>query len=398
MEKIKVVITHPSQLFERWINYYYMDDLAEAFDLEYWDCSQVVTPSYKVHSKIERSYVRSISTLEEFRELLSKLPSDTILITEVYLCAENYEFHKIQSTYFPSKLHFNFYGNNISGIDLEENSATKIPVSRKNILKSLLYKSVFLKSIIKWIFHHADCNFKKRQLDEKCQRLYKGGWGITCKNDTGKRINHPDFENFLKIKDTERLIQHDYVVFIDTYYPYHPESFFFGNAPENIDEIAQSYHKTMNDYFDRIEREMGIPVVIAAHPYANYKERNPFNGREVYYYQTDKLIKDCVAVCMHGSNAFSYVALFDKPVQLCINSAIRGTFLGNMAELSAQKFHMPLFETDCSASQTIRFEKMINSLRIKYINKYLGDNATPKSNKQLIINHIKEYYQVVNGN
>jgi hypothetical protein len=143
MEKIKVVITHPSQLFERWINYYYMDDLAEAFDLEYWDCSQVVTPSYKVQSKIERSYVRSISTLEEFRELLSKLPSNTILITEVYLCAENYEFHKIQSTYFSSKLHFNFYGNNISGIDLEENSATKIPVSRKNILKSFLYKSVF---------------------------------------------------------------------------------------------------------------------------------------------------------------------------------------------------------------------------------------------------------------
>lgn len=398
MKKIKVVITHPSQLFERWINYYCMDELAKEFDLEYWDCSPIVTPSYVVKNPVKRSYLKIISSIEDFRTQISILSPKTVLISEVYQCAENYDFHKIQSKYFPNILHFNFYGNTINRIDLEDNNTDSERIIYKKSLKSLLYRSVMLKKIIKWLFHHKDSDFKKQQLNERCANLYKGSWEISCINETGKRINHPDFENYLNLKDSKKIINNDYVVFIDTYYPFHSESFFFENTSQCIEEIAKQYHTSMNNYFERIEKTLGIPVVIAAHPYADYNERNPFNGRDVFYYQTDKLIKDCKAVCMHGSNAYSYVALFNKPVNICINSAIRGTFFGNMAELCAQKFHMHLFDIDYSTSQYIYFELMDNNLRLRYINKYLGEIDNPQSNKQLIINYIKEYYAALDCN
>lgn len=389
MNKIKVVITHPSQLFERWVNYYCMDTLADEFQLEYWDCSNIVTPSYKIKNPTIRSYVKTIESLKHFESSISKLPPDTVLISEVYQCAENYDFHKIQSTYFPNILHFNFYGNIVSGITLEEEPIE----SKTKSIKSFLYRSHTIKWIIKWFFHHNDSDFKKKKIADKCRRLYKGQFEITCQNwGTNERINHPDFENYLNIKKTDRLIADDYIVFIDTYYPWHSESFFFGEAPQDIDDVAERYYKSMNEYFEMLEDKFNIPVVIAAHPYANYRERNPFKGRKVYYYQTDKLIKDCRAVCMHGSNAFSYVALFNKPVSILINSAIRGTFFGNMAELSAQKFHLPLYNTDNSMSLDIRFDVMREDLRMKYINKYLGELTHPKSNKQLIISCINNFY------
>ena len=395
MNKIKLIITHPSQLFERWIKYYCMDELAQVFDLEYWDCSSIVTPSYIVPNPLSRPYLRVIHSIKEFETKISELPKDTVLITEVYQCAENYKFHKTQSKYFPNVLHFNFYGNIITHIDLDETSTIDtVPKPRKkhNSIKSILYKSDIIRALIKWIFHPKGRNFIQLYLDGKCRQLYSQHTEISCVKSDSQRINHPDFETYLSIKNEPRLIPHKYAVFIDTFFPYHSESYLGEVIPSNIDEIAQKYYESLNTYFQQVKSKLGVPVVIAAHPYANYKENNPFENREVFYYQTARLIKDCEAVCIHGSNAFSYVALYDKPVEVIINSAIKGTYFGNAAELTAAKLHLPIYDTDKSLTVVPSFEKISNELRVKYIDKYLGDINTQKSNKELLIEYINAFY------
>lgn len=395
MSKIKVVITHPSQLFDRWIKYYCMDELAQVFDLEYWDCSSIVTPSYIVPNSLSRPYLRVIHSIKEFETHISNLPKDTVLITEVFQCAENYKFHEIQSKYFQNILHFNFYGNIITHINLDETcTVDSVPNPRKkrNSIKSILYRSDIIRALIKWIFHPKGRNFIQLYLDNKCRKIYAQCTEVSCVKNASQRINHPDFETYLSIKEEPRLIQHKYAVFIDTYFPYHSESYLGEAVPLNIDEIAQKYYKSLNTYFRQVETKLGIPVVIAAHPYANYNENNPFENREVYYYQTARLIKDCEVVCIHGSNAFSYVALYNKPVEIIINSSIKGTYFGNAAELTASKLHLPIYDTDKSLSVAPSFRKIDNELRIKYIDKYLGDISTQKSNKELLVENIKTFY------
>ena len=395
MSKIKVVITHPSQLFERWIKYYYMDELAQVFDFEYWDCSKIVTPSYSVPNSLSRPYLHIIHSIKEFQNQISRLPKDTVLITEVFQCTENYKFHKIQSQYFPNILHFDFYGNIITQIDLDEKTVTT-PVAntqRKHLsLKSILYKSEILRALIKSIFHPSKRNFIQLYLDDKCRQLCSQYTEVSCVKSGSQRINHPDFETYLSIKEEPRLIPHKYAVFIDTFFPYHSESYLGEAIPSNIDEIAQKYYESLNTYFQHVESKLGVPIVIAAHPYANYNENNPFENRKVYYYQTARLIKDCEAVCIHGSNAFSYVALYNKPVEIIINSAIKGTYFGNAAELTASKLHLPIYDTDKSLSVAPSFGKIDNELRVKYIDKYLGDISIQKSNKELLVEKIKTFY------
>lgn len=395
MNKIKLIITHPSQLFDRWIKYYCMDELAQVFDLEYWDCSLIVTPSYIVPNPLSRPYLHVIHSIREFEDKISKFPKDTVLITEVYQCAENYKFHKIQSKYFPNILHFNFYGNTVTQIDLDETcTIDSVPQPRKrhNSIKSILYKNDIIRALIKWIFHPKGRNFIQLYLDDKCRKIYTQCTEVSCVKNDSQRINHPDFETYLFIKDEPRLIPYKYAVFIDTFFPYHSESYLGEAIPLNIDEIAQKYYKSLNTYFQQVESKLGVPVVIAAHPYANYNENNPFENREVFYYQTARLIKDCEVVCIHGSNAFSYVALYNKPVEIIINSAIQGTYFGNFAEQTAAKLHLPIYDTDKCLSVVPSFEKINNGLRIKYIDKYLGDINTQKSNKELLIEYIKDYH------
>ena len=313
----------------------------------------------------------------------------------MFQCAENYKFHEIQSKYFQNILHFNFYGNIITQIDLDEtctiNSVPK-PRKRHNSIKSILYKSDIIRALIKWIFHPKGRNLIQLYLDGKCRKIYAQCTEVSCVKNDSQRINHPDFETYLSIKDEPRLIPHKYAVFIDTFFPYHSESYLGEAIPLNIDEIAQKYYKSLNTYFQQVESKLGIPIVIAAHPYANYNENNPFENREVYYYQTARLIKDCEVACIHGSNAFSYVALYNKPVEIIINSSIKGTYFGNAAELTASKLHLPIYDTDKSLSVAPSFRKIDNELRIKYIDKYLGDISTQKSNKELLVENIKTFY------
>ena len=47
---------------------------------------------------------------------------------------------------------------------------------------------------------------------------------------------------------------------------------------------------------------------------------NPFNGREIQYGVTDKLISECEGVVMHNSGSITYVILNNKPVVLLIDN------------------------------------------------------------------------------
>lgn len=387
---MKLVIINQSQLSERWIKYFCLDDLSKVFDLEYWDCSLLGYPSFTVAHPLQRDYLRVINNLQELKKSISCLPKDTVFINQVNNNSTTYPIHKIFGRFSPYKAYVNFHENNINAIWTGgTHNRSKNPIRH---VKDILYRSTFVRSFAKWLFHRHDPDYYENRMKRKCADCYKGCFYMSSVKGAEHRVNHPDFENYLSLLNEDRLLADKYVVFIDDFYPYHQEAFEYGKIV-NVDEIAVEYYQTMNAFFDYVESSMKCKIVIAAHPSANYLERNPFHGRDIFYGETGRLIKDCEAVCMHVSNAFSYVALFNKPIAVISNAPLKISVLDYSTRLFGEKFGLPVLNTDDKQSYPHQlFQRIDEKLRLRYMDDYLGDLSTHRSNKELFVNYLREFH------
>ena len=102
-----------------------------------------------------------------------------------------------------------------------------------------------------------------------------------------------------------------YAVFIDQAGPFHPDVIFLGRTPP---VSAEDYYPELVAFFERVEQELGLTVVVAAHPRAFY-DRLPdyFNGRRVIRDKTLQLVKDASLVLMHDSTTINFVVLHRRP-------------------------------------------------------------------------------------
>lgn len=121
-----------------------------------------------------------------------------------------------------------------------------------------------------------------------------------------------DYEGFCAIAAT-RPTATDTAVFIDEYRPYHPDlkEMGFGYTAEQ----AAYYFDRMRTVFDRVEHELGLEVVIAAGPKADYSDKpGVFGARTIEYSRTADLVAASRLVLAHRSTAIGYAVMASKPV------------------------------------------------------------------------------------
>lgn len=92
----------------------------------------------------------------------------------------------------------------------------------------------------------------------------------------------------------------------------------------SLDAIKpEEYYPLLNAYFDRVEKQFGMPVVIAAHPKAlRYKEENFFGGRSVYFDSSAILCRDADFVIAHASTSVNYPVVFGKKLHFITSKSI----------------------------------------------------------------------------
>ena len=116
-----------------------------------------------------------------------------------------------------------------------------------------------------------------------------------------------DYERTRQLRDGTQ--ETNSAVFLDQFIPYHQDLIVLGLS----DRINPArYHAALRRLFDQVERELGLRVVIAAHPRANYPDPSVFGGREIFYGKSPELIRDSSLVITHSSTAASYAAIFQK--------------------------------------------------------------------------------------
>jgi hypothetical protein len=127
------------------------------------------------------------------------------------------------------------------------------------------------------------------------------------------RAHNFDYDIYLKLAATPAASTERFAVFVDQDYCFHPE--FTCNENETI-ITPGNYFPTVCNGLRSISAALDLPVRIAAHPRATYRQRgvNYFQGFPVEYDRTAELIRDCAVVVCHDSTAIQFAVLFGKPV------------------------------------------------------------------------------------
>lgn len=399
----------PSMLCQRWVDNYCMDTLETMFDFEYWDCSAFTFPSNVYANSIQRPFLKKIPTLEALEKGLANLPQDTLLCTDIHLTRENYTIHKTISKYFNKIIVFTFWDNEYrlhelyTDSDLKRGASPK-PINNKiwnrrveKLINLILSKDSYLYVLGKMFLNHTELREIQRTYYElKNLKLYSQFVFVGAAPHRQYRINLPDVERYLKAKGSTDFSQ-KYIVFVDEFFPMHPDLLMF-EKKELLQSNEDEYINSINTFFEQVEKRYSCEVIIALHPSANYA-KNIFKGRKMYKNMTCELIRDSIGVIMHESCSLSYVVMYDKPVMIVANDAIkRVQFTYSLVRKISTVIGVDILDVDHCLQEDIKFSKVPEANRDFYMKQCLFiDDINIKPNKKRIPQCLNEIYMKYYG-
>jgi hypothetical protein len=129
-----------------------------------------------------------------------------------------------------------------------------------------------------------------------------------------------DYDNYLTIRSSLDVPGPKYGVFIDQNIPFHPEHLYCDIYPVSTPE---EYFPAVRSFFTIVEKECSCPIIIAAHPTADYQEKPEFfDNRKVVYGKTAQMIRNAEFVVTHHSTALNYALFFKKPLIFITTNAM----------------------------------------------------------------------------
>lgn len=121
-----------------------------------------------------------------------------------------------------------------------------------------------------------------------------------------------DYDVYLNERDRPVSADAKLGVFLDEYLPFHPD---YDRLKLKPFSEAEAYYPGLRRFFDFLEREHGVRIVIAAHPHSQYNGHpDYFGGRPVVHGKTLELVRKAGCVIAHSSTALNFAVLFRKPV------------------------------------------------------------------------------------
>ena len=298
MIKIVFVQYHTNTIYTE--KNYYLDVLIKnGFDVEYWDVSKIFFDNLKIteSGSIRKGYEVYLSSYDELEQEIKKQN----LVNTIFINQITYELRVLKLFRLFSKYHCIVYRNFVGmlpqyssmGKKIKNNLNVKVFQKIINIIVPSLYKKLKLVSNYHTVFAAGEMSIK----------LY---------SQTAKviPINFFDYDKYLLIKaNNERLIKERYCVYLDDNWASHPDVKMLKLAPLN----AENHYNSLKRFFDSIENQFDIKIIVAAHPRSEHP-LSDYGNREIIKYQTAELVKDAEFVLTSISTSMSNAVLFNKPI------------------------------------------------------------------------------------
>lgn len=204
-------------------------------------------------------------------------------------------------------------------------------------------------------------------------------------------VHAPDYDTFLEER-ARQPIERDQAVFIDQFYPHHPD--FVASSTPTID--ADDYFRKLNALFSRIERDLGFRVVIAGHPGVDYSAYpKVFDGRPLLLSSTARLVLESKLVLAHASTAIGFAVMARKPIMILYSKSIMEMGIeGYLLNSFSQALGVPLSSLDDLKSINLGSALRIHPDRYdEYMRNYLKPPGTPDLfSWEIAINEIEENF------
>jgi len=199
-----------------------------------------------------------------------------------------------------------------------------------------------------------------------------------------------DYNNYLKDKkkSPEIILNTKYALYIDGARPHiQGDEFLFRNKvrinPEN-------WYPKLNNFFDLIESELKLEVVIAGHPKTeNTNLEKRFSGRRIIYNKTKDLIKNCEFILTRMSTAISFAVIYKKPIVFVISEELsQEKFFTESQKKYLTSFSQESLFIDGSKTLILKEIKNLKINEDKY-KKFLNENLTgSEKTNYFLINEI----------
>lgn len=117
---------------------------------------------------------------------------------------------------------------------------------------------------------------------------------------------------------------------------------------------AHDFYPLINDYFDWLEKEHGLHVVICPHPRAQISAtRDRFPGREISDSPTAVEVARSGVVCGHVSTSFSFAVIFEKPTLILTTTELSRSWYAPYINSFVKELAAPLVNLSVRDSWTI---------------------------------------------
>lgn len=124
-------------------------------------------------------------------------------------------------------------------------------------------------------------------------------------------LDYDVYLDFVAKLETTNTVDGDYVLFLDEGATDHPD--FDVLRMKGLEKDL--YFSTLRTFFDRVERDIGLKVIVAAHPFSDYTTRkDAFGDRQIIGGQTVALVSRASLVIMHSTTAINFAILYNKPI------------------------------------------------------------------------------------
>ena len=292
------------------------------FYIEVWDFTPLICPELYKKVKVpslanymKHNYKLFHKKVDSIKEI-SNLKLDTIVIFMMGITYKNYflfkELSKMGIMYNLVYTHtIPFYKNTILGSKWFDKYNIAYFIKRiKGLNLEKLKEQIFIRIPHQWLMIQFPKFIFAGGLRSVLNNRILAGletkiiWGHAMDYDLYLKDLQKPFKNELKGEK--------YVLFIDGYSPFHPDYIQMKVKPPTTPE---KYYPTICKFFNRVEKETGFNVIVAAHPRSKYSEHpDYFEGRRVIHGKTMKLVRDSEFVLLHYSTSLNFAVLFNKPV------------------------------------------------------------------------------------
>lgn len=300
---LRVVYISFVRLTDKTSRDWYVDYLIEnGVEVEYWDIVKLVRADYEESASKQTDYLRVLRSYSELEVRLNSPENrNTHYVILVSYAAFTIRFFRLMSKYKCEMSHIRW-----GAIPVRAHSIID-QISR--IVRSPVSTAL---NLIQRAIAFATRRFK---LVKPFEVVFAAGDAMLNVNQYSKKvvpINLSDYSQYLNSLRTPLILDlnENYAVFLDADIPFHPDSDLLGW--KKVDPFQ--YYFSLNRLFGWLEKKYNLKVIIAAHPRADYRNRNPFNGRSIYSDVTPDLVKHSQFVISHSSMAQSYAVLNKKPL------------------------------------------------------------------------------------